>query len=114
MVKIILVRHGESEMNRIGIPQGGSHDPDLSKNGIDQAKRLTWRLKEERITEIYSGDKKRALQTAKIIGNFLHLNIKKDARLNEFDMGYFDKTHEGGGELFKEFHAKELAKGISK
>jgi len=114
MVKIILVRHGESEMNRLGIPQGSLHDPCLSENGINQAKRLAERLKEEGITEIYSGDKKRVLQTAKIIGDYLNLNIKEDNKLNEFNMGDFDKTYERGDELFKEFYEKEFAKGISK
>ena len=65
-MKIILTRHGETIENREGIVQG--HLPGkLTKEGIEQAKKLALRLKHERLDCIYSSDLKRASDTAKEI-----------------------------------------------
>ena len=68
-MKLILTRHGETEENIVGIIQG--HMPGkLSKEGINQAKRLAERLKNEKISAIYSSDLERAADTAKEIAKF--------------------------------------------
>ena len=47
-MKLILTRHGETELNLKGIMQG--HLPGkLTKNGINQAEKLALRLKNEKI-----------------------------------------------------------------
>jgi len=72
-MKIILVRHGETEENIKRIVQG--HLPGtLSKLGIEQAKKLAQKLKDEKIDLIYSSDLARALDTAKEIAKF-HKNV---------------------------------------
>ncbi len=68
-MKLIIVRHGETEENKKGILQG--HLPGkLSELGINQAKKLALRLKDEKISAIYSSDLARASDTAKEIAKF--------------------------------------------
>ncbi len=73
-MKLIITRHGETIENKRGILQGHLHGT-LSKKGIDQAKRVAERLKDEKIDAIYSSDLARAADTAKEIGKF-HPKIK--------------------------------------
>ncbi len=73
-MKLILVRHGETEENKRGILQG--HLPGkLSPLGLEQTKKLALRLKDEKIDVIYSSDLARASDTAKEIAKF-HPNAK--------------------------------------
>lgn len=68
-MKLILTRHGETLENIDGIIQG--HLPGkLSVKGIDQAKQLALRLKNEKLTIIYSSDLERAACTAREIAKF--------------------------------------------
>ena len=65
-MKLIITRHGETEENKAGIIQG--HLPGhLSEAGIEQAKKVAFRLKDEKINFIYSSDLDRAADTAKEI-----------------------------------------------
>lgn len=90
-MKIILTRHGESEANKQGIIQGQAIDSPLSKNGKKQAKALAKRLKNKKISAIYSSDLKRAMETANEIAKIHSLKIIPDKRLREFDAGYLTK-----------------------
>lgn len=68
-MRLILTRHGQTVENKKGIVQG--HLPGtLSKKGIQQAKKLALRLKDENIDCIYSSDLKRAAETAKEIAKY--------------------------------------------
>lgn len=65
-MKLIITRHGETEENLNKIWQG--HNPGkLTKKGIEQARRLANRLKDENIDLIISSDLARASDTAKEI-----------------------------------------------
>lgn len=65
-MKLFITRHGETEENKLGILQG--HMPgQLSKEGIDQAKALAHRLKDEYFDVIYSSDLKRVVDTTQEI-----------------------------------------------
>ncbi len=68
-MKLILTRHGLTEENIKGI-MGGQIQGNLSKKGIEQAKMLGLRLKNEKIDHIYSSDLRRAADTAKEIAKF--------------------------------------------
>jgi broad specificity phosphatase PhoE len=61
-MKLILVRHGETEENRDGIMQGQSPGH-LTKKGISQAKKLARRLRKHHLDIIYSSDLKRCRDT---------------------------------------------------
>lgn len=81
-MKLIITRHGETEENIVGIIQG--HLPGkLSETGINQAKKVALRLKNEKIDFIYSSDLARASDTAKEIAK-LHsqtpIKFLKDLR----------------------------------
>lgn len=72
-MKIILTRHGRTIENAKQILQGHMQSR-LSAEGIEQAKKLARRLKNEKIEVIYSSDLKRAADTAKEIAKY-HKNI---------------------------------------
>jgi len=81
-MKLIITRHGETEENKEGIIQG--HLPGhLSETGIQQAKKVALRLKDEKIDFIYSSDLDRASDTAKEIAKFhpdIPIEFVKDLR----------------------------------
>lgn len=88
-MKLILVRHGETIENQLGILQG--HSPGtLSENGINQVKKVALRLKNEKIDYIYSSDLTRTAETAREIANY-HPNspIYFVKEFREMDMGDF-------------------------
>lgn len=80
-MKIILVRHGETEENKERIVQG--HSATLSELGKEQARRLANRLKNEKIDVIISSDLNRARKTAEEIAKFhpdVKIELKKELR----------------------------------
>ncbi len=66
LMKVYLVRHGETEWNRMGRIQGWEDIP-LSREGIMQAHVLREKLKDVPLHAVYSSDLSRAIQTAEII-----------------------------------------------
>jgi probable phosphoglycerate mutase len=91
-MRLILTRHGETEENVKGIRQG--HMPGkLTEKGIEQAKKLALRLKDEKIDAIYSSDLARAADTTKEIAEF-HPNVKIEftEKLRERGLGSFTGT----------------------
>lgn len=86
-MKLIITRHGETEENKAGIVQG--HLPGkLSILGINQAKKVALRLRDEKIDFIFSSDLARTSDTAKEIARF-HPNvpIKFIKNLRERNLG---------------------------
>jgi probable phosphoglycerate mutase len=68
-MRLIIVRHGQTDENVAGIIQG--HLPGkLTKEGIEQAKKLALRLKTEKIDHIFSSDLARTADTAKEIARY--------------------------------------------
>jgi len=61
--RLYFIRHGETEWNKKNIVQG-IQDIDLNEIGIQQAKKIALRLKENKIDAIYTSDLKRAINTA--------------------------------------------------
>ena len=68
-MRLILVRHGESEWNRTGRYQG-QEDAPLSGLGLQQAQALANRLRNEKIDAIYASPLQRARKTAEAISQF--------------------------------------------
>ena len=68
-MRLILIRHGETEENQKGILQGHL-DGSLTKSGKEQAKKVAKRLKEEKIDAIFSSDLGRASDTAREIAKY--------------------------------------------
>ncbi|ADO44514.1 Phosphoglycerate mutase [Hydrogenobacter thermophilus TK-6] len=86
MVKLILVRHAESEWNPVGRYQG-LLDPDLSERGKKQAKLLAQELSREHLDVIYSSPLKRTYLTALEIAEAKNLEVIKEDRIIEIDHG---------------------------
>lgn len=62
MAKLVLVRHGMSEYNKLGLWTGWD-DPSLAPEGIEDAKRAGEALKDIHFDYVYSADLKRAIET---------------------------------------------------
>lgn len=89
-MRIILVRHGETEWNRLGIFQGRSDIP-LNARGKAEARAQADALKHEPIAAIYSSPLVRAGETARIIQQFHpDLELVMDDGLMEMDLGDFE------------------------
>ena len=83
-MKLILVRHGESEHNA---KTNKSKDSPLTKKGKIQAMRLGKRLKKEKIKidKIYTSNLIRSKQTAEIISKIIKVPVKKNyEEFNEY------------------------------
>ena len=88
MGKIILVRHGESQLNVEGVYYG-ILNPELTEKGQRQAKSTREILKGIDYKKIYASDLKRAVDTAKIV-NYKELEILIDENLRELNFGIFE------------------------
>lgn len=100
-MKIIIVRHGESEANSL---EKEIDNPALSEKGIEQAKILAKKLASEKINKIYSSDYLRAVETAKEICKHHNLEPLTDERLREINtraLPIFEKF-----EVMREKHLK--------
>lgn len=106
-MRIIIIRHGQTLANLQDAFMG--HLPGtLSDLGIEQAKKVALRLKDERIDYIFSSDLARSHNTAKEIAKF-HQDIPftTSVLLREFDMGSWNgKTRKEVG--FKERYIPPL------
>ncbi|MFZ5908487.1 MAG: histidine phosphatase family protein [Chloroflexota bacterium] len=86
MLRLLLVRHGETEWNAQRRYQGQSDVP-LSAIGRRQAERVAARLAGQKINAVYASDLSRAMQTAGIITGSLGLDVVPEPRLRELKFG---------------------------
>jgi len=91
-VRLILIRHGETDWNREKKVQGIS-DISLNEMGVRQAHKLALSLKDEKISAIYTSPLKRAYETARIIGQFHEASIHVENGLMEMNPGDFEGLH---------------------
>ena len=87
-MKLVIVRHGETESN-VQHKVMGQLDSPLTAKGIQQAKAIADRLLRLKFTSLYSSDLGRAVQTANIIAEICGKKIIFDAELREWNMGIF-------------------------
>ncbi len=89
-IRILLVRHGETEWNRIHRFQGRSNLP-LNQTGKEQAHALALALKNESFVAAYSSPLARAMETTLAIKAF-HPSapLFEEKGLIEMDLGDFD------------------------
>ena len=80
-MQLLLIRHALPLRSQ---PGEGS-DPDLSEEGIEQAKRLPDALARFPITRLVSSPQRRAVQTAQPVAAELGLTIDIDDRIAEYD-----------------------------
>jgi broad specificity phosphatase PhoE len=93
-MKLILIRHGETEWNKQRRIQGCRSDTRLSPKGLEQADRLAAVLRKERMDAIYSSPMKRASETAQVIAEACKLQVQVFNELREIDAGELDGLFE--------------------
>lgn len=86
MLRLFLIRHGETEWNKQNRLQGHSDIP-LSPEGIHQARVLMENSFFHRVDAIYSSDLARAKETANIIADKFNLKVKLVPELREMNYG---------------------------
>ena len=92
-MKLILIRHGETQWNKEMKVQGGLSDIPLNDTGQKQAKLTGERLKKEKIDLFFSSPMKRAIQTAQIINEHHNKEILIEDSLLERSFGKLEGTH---------------------
>lgn len=102
MIRLILVRHGETVDNVNGVAQGWSDSP-LTEVGREQVGRLARRLREFRPTSIWSSTLPRALTTAKAIAAELEHEVRPLDDLREMNCGRWE------GQSFLDVRTNEAA-----
>lgn len=86
MIRLIIFRHGQTDMNKRHLVQGGT-DISLNDIGIQQAQLLAQKLETFKLSEIFSSDLKRAHQTASIVSQQIGCNITTAPALREQNYG---------------------------
>ena len=92
---LYFVRHGRTEMNRLGLLQGrGGHG--LLPEGVIDAQKAAAALVGKSVNFIYSSDQQRALETARIIHGHLRLRspLRRSPALREMDYGEMSGRHD--------------------
>ncbi len=110
---LILIRHGQTAWNVEGRWQGQTDLP-LNERGQQQAYHMATSLRHFQFAALYSSDLTRALQTARIIGAELGLEVIPDTRLREINLGLWQGmlAHDIGlqfPEEFKLWHESPLS-----
>ncbi len=83
----LFIRHGESNINVANVLSDDVDNNSLTEKGMEQVKRTASQLSGLKFDGIISSPIKRAYDTAKIISDYVNLNIKLDDRLREIDLG---------------------------
>lgn len=89
MLRLILVRHGQTDANLNHLLQGQS-DGLLNATGLQQAEELAKCLKDFAIDQIISSTLRRAQDTAAVIAQYHHLKVKTTLLIKEWDVGSMD------------------------
>lgn len=85
---VLLARHGETDLNRDHVIQGGGVDAEINALGRQQAALLGAELARRfDITAMYSSTLRRAKQTASIVGDKLGLQPGVEKDLEEMNFG---------------------------
>jgi broad specificity phosphatase PhoE len=90
--QIYLVRHGETDWNKLRQLQGSTDIP-LNETGRQQAVEIRERLGLSQVFRIVSSPLKRARETAEIIAQPYGLNVETENGLSERSYGVFEGRH---------------------
>ena len=90
-MKILLIRHGQTDWNFMGKIQG-SYDSELNETGIVQAEELSKKLIENnyKLSRIYSSKQKRAIKTAQILSKAINVDSIQINGLEEMNLGEWE------------------------
>ena len=88
-MRLFLVRHGETESNRLSLALGRDDVP-LNERGLWQAERVAQALAREPLTAVYSSPLRRTLDTASAVAAPHGLDVRIERGLIEMDVGEVD------------------------
>ena len=108
MVRIILIRHGETNWNLQGRYQG-QEDTRLSEKGFAQAGLLAQGLKNVHLDLCISSPLKRSFLTCKACADLHHLPVHSDKRLTEINHGAWEANWPA---KYRRITPKNLKSGI--
>lgn len=88
MAKIFIFRHGQT-IDNIDHDFSGIHDVDLTPAGIEEAKDIGEKLKNEKVTKAYQSDQIRSQHTLELVLSDCHKGVEiiTDPRIKERDYG---------------------------
>lgn len=86
MTRLVLVRHGQTEWNRVERFRGRA-DIDLDEVGIKQAEATAARIADWQISAVYSSPLRRTLTTSEIIARYFKLEVKSLPGIIDIDYG---------------------------
>ena len=90
-MKVIIVRHAQTDENVKQVTQGQGIDSSLNEEGINQAKKLGQHLKRETITYAYVSPLERAVHTAReILAHHPSAQLIKAPHLKEQNLGIYE------------------------
>lgn len=89
MLRLIIVRHGQTEANIQRRLQGQSDGP-LTSVGLEQAEKLALHLKDFHLDQVLSSELIRSLDTAAAIAKYHHIPVKTSPLLKEWNCGKLD------------------------
>ena len=78
-----LVRNGESTWNILGLVQGQTDEPTLTRQGRRQAQKLAELFQDLSVAAVYASDLGRAKETANVLGAALGLQVRPCRALRE-------------------------------
>jgi len=108
MVKVILVRHGETDWNRKEVFRGRI-DVALNQNGRKQAQALAEATREFHIDAIYSSPLSRSLETAEAVAGIHCMSVKLADGFIDFHYGDWQglehrEVEKNFPDLYREWH----------
>ena len=86
MMRLILVRHGQTEWNDSGRYQGQSNVP-LSETGRHQAASLARNFPVQQLDAIYTSDLERARETAEYVASKFDVSVIREKAFRELSFG---------------------------
>lgn len=89
VTRILAVRHGETDWNRVTRIQGHT-DIDLNPKGLEQADHLAAALRDEPLAAIYTSDLSRARATAEAVARVKGMTVQPVTGLRERHFGRFE------------------------
>lgn len=87
---LYLVRHGETDPNRLGIVQGRGIDAALNETGRRQAESVAQRFEGTPIEAVYASTLRRAIETAEAVAARHALPVYSEPGLDEMGWGIFE------------------------
>ena len=109
MSYLVLVRHGLSEYNKLGI-WAGWEDPELAPEGVEQAQKTGQELSDIHFDFAYSSDLKRATHTLDVIKTQINQEVPTTIDKALRERNYGDYTHKNKWQVKEEVGEEEFQK----